>query len=112
VSVGWDSVIVGVVSVGMAGLAYASSSRAASRAVIVARQEATDRARLAAETVEAKAYERAKEIYEAALAQQEHQIDGLRAQIGILELRIASLERTIRAADIPMPPIDPHPDLE
>lgn len=105
-SVGWDSVIVGVVSVGMAGLAYASSNRAASRAVIVARQEATDKARLAAETVEAKAYERAREIYEGAITQQERQITGLQSQIAILELRIAALERALRAADVELPPPD------
>jgi TolA-binding protein len=99
----WDTVVIGLSSLLVAALSYVSSSRAASRALLVSERADTERTRSGAEMVEAQAYERAQKIYESALSQQEQQITELKNRIVTLEKRIAALESVIRHAALPLP---------
>jgi len=90
---GWDSVIIGLASLSIAGLAYTSSGRAR-----------TAGARTGHTAVEAQAWDRARLVYENALRQQEHQIAALNEKVAALEARTGMLETVIRDAGLPVPP--------
>ena len=105
-----ESIFVGLASLSISGLSfiYANRAQAASRLAEATRAAAAVSA--AQSSVDAAAYDRAKNLYESALRNMEHQagedreeISRLKQHTAAMEVRIAVLETALRAAGIPIP---------